>query len=171
MKERGLPKHGPQSGRRTWGRAQEREVTDPYKAAGKMREPAVCPQCQAVFRDGRWRWTDRPADAEEHVCPACHRINDKFPAGIITIETTAVPGHKDEILHLVRNAEAAEKREHPLGRIMTIDEEPGRLIVSTTDIHLPRRIGEALERSFQGKAGFDYDDNSYFVRVHWAREA
>lgn len=170
MKERGLQKHGPQSGRRTSGRAQEPTITDPYKAGGKLRQPTVCPQCQAVFHDGRWRWIARPAEAEEQLCPACHRINDKFPAGIVTIETAAVPEHKEEILRLLRNTEKAERKEHALGRIMEIEDKAGRLTVTTTDIHLPRRIGEALERSFQGRSSFDYDDNSYFVRVHWARQ-
>ena len=61
---------------------QER-VHDPYKARGKDDGPAECPQCLAVYDEGRWRWAaGRPkAGAEKELCPACHRINDAYPAG------------------------------------------------------------------------------------------
>ena len=38
--------------------------------------------------------------------------------------------------------DAREKREHPLNRIMAIEREGDALVVKTTDIHLPRRIGD-----------------------------
>jgi len=59
--------------------------------------------------------------------------------------------HKDQIVGLARNEEAAEKGEHPLDRIISIEETNEGLVISTTDIHLPRRIGEALKRAFHGE--------------------
>lgn len=105
------------------------------------------------------------------LCQACQRTNDHYPAGIVTLTGTFVVAHKDEIVGLVRNQEEAEQPEHPLNRIMTVAEEaPDRLIISTTDIHLPRRIGEAMNRAYNGSLDEDFDEDGYFVRVNWHRD-
>lgn len=45
------------------------------------------------------------------------------------------------------------------------------LVIKTTDIHLPRRIGEAMHRAFHGELHVHYDEENYFVRVEWWRVA
>ena len=52
---------------------------------------------------------------------------------------------------------------------MAIDEEDEAIVIKTTDIHLPRRIGAAVTRAFHGKLKEDFDDAGYFVRVTWTR--
>ena len=90
---------------------------DPYKAHGKLPEPTSCPKCGAVFENGRWRWAmSAPAGAQAHICPACHRIADKFPAGELTLEGGFLARHSAEIIGLARNIEEAQKREHPMQR-------------------------------------------------------
>ena len=91
-------------------------VHDPYKTRLKLPEPTVCPQCGAVFHDGRWHWAAKPYPAHEELCQACHRINDHCPAGKLTIAGAFAMRHKDEILHLARHQEEQEKAEHPLHR-------------------------------------------------------
>ena len=79
--------------------------------------------------------------------------------------------HRNEVLALVRNVEKAERGEHCQNRIMAIEEpEKGALVVTTTDIHLPQRIGEAMHRAYHGNLETHYDEDSYFVRVEWQRE-
>jgi hypothetical protein len=146
-------------------------VHDPYKTRLKLSEPTVCPQCGAVYHDGRWRWSPRPEGAHEELCQACHRINDRYPAGEVTIAGGFVPAHKDEIVALVRHQEEQEKGDHPLHRIMATEERDGGLVVQTTDIHLPRRIGEALAHAYRGELDFRYDEEAYFIRVQWRRES
>ena len=41
------------------------------------------------------------------------------------------------------------------------------IVIQTTDIHLPRRIGEAAERAFHGSLEEQFDERGYFVRVDW----
>ena len=53
---------------------------------------------------------------------------------------------------------------------MAIDAAPERITVTTTDIHLPRRIGEALTSAFEGKLDLTYDEDGYFLRVGWHRD-
>ncbi len=144
---------------------------DPYKARQKLHEPTVCPQCAAVFHEGRWQWKERPEGAHEERCPACHRINDKYPAGELTLGGTFLAGHREEIIKLARNIEKAEKREHPLQRIMGIDDTAGTIVITTTDIHLPRRIGHAIVDAFKGNLQTHYDEGGYFVRMAWKRES
>ena len=43
-------------------------IHDPYKTRLKLPEPTVCPQCGAVYHDGRWDWATRPEPAHEEVC-------------------------------------------------------------------------------------------------------
>ncbi len=161
---------GPAAGPRRWGRAQTRSITDPYKQMKKPHEPTVCPQCGAVYHEGHWQWIERPAAAHEALCSACHRINDEFPAGEVTVHGSFLAGHRDEILHIVRRQEEIENAEHPLNRIMKIDDAGDRIVVTTTEIHLPRRIGEALKSAFDGELDFNYDEDGYFLRVDWHRD-
>ncbi len=160
----------PAAGRRRWGRSQRDRILDPYKATHKAHEAAVCEQCGAVYQHGRWDWGERPEGAATMICQACHRTNDHYPAGIVTLSGPLVASQRGEITQLVRHQEEAEKPEHPLNRIMSIElEAPDRLVIRTTDIHLPRRIGEAITRAYKGTLTEHYDEGGYFVRVNWTR--
>jgi NMD protein affecting ribosome stability and mRNA decay len=147
---------------------QEREH-DAYKSRWKLPEPAVCPQCGAVFHEGRWQWAARPAQAHEETCPACHRIEDKFPAGFVHLTGEFFAQHREELMHLVRNEGEREGSEHPLKRIMDTEDEDGGVVVTTTSIHLARRIGEALHHAYHGELEFHYNDAEKLLRVHWRR--
>ncbi|MDF1563277.1 MAG: BCAM0308 family protein [Deltaproteobacteria bacterium] len=142
---------------------------DAYRSSGKVSEPAACPDCGAVFHRGRWQWASRPEGAAEHRCPACNRIDDHYPAGIVTIEGPFFRQHREEVLGLVLNRENAEKMERPLHRIMSIVEDGDVLEVSTTDLHLPRCIGVALQRAYDGELDYHYEAGEQLLRVHWSR--
>jgi hypothetical protein len=169
----GGPFTGSTHDRRVLGRAQDEGVNDPYKLRRKLHEPTRCPRCGAVYHEGRWQWMERPpAKAHEEFCQACHRINDAYPAGIVTLKGAFVREHGDEMVNLARNLEQAEKQEHPLNRIMTIEKEaPDTIVISTTDIHLPRRIGTAIDHAFHGDLKLHFDEDNYFIRVDWTRES
>ena len=73
------------------------EHNDPYRPKTKLPQPTVCPQCALVFEDGRWQSAARPAGTvHEHRCPACRRINDRFPAGYVTLQGDFVDTHRRE---------------------------------------------------------------------------
>jgi hypothetical protein len=146
-------------------------VHDPYKARVKPPDPAVCPRCGAVYETGRWHWGPPPPGVAAQLCQACQRIEDDYPAGELTIAGGFVASHRDEIVNLARNQEALEKGERPLHRIMDIEETPDGFLIRTTDIHLPRRIGEALFRAFEGELDFHYEEEAYRIRVSWTRAA
>jgi NMD protein affecting ribosome stability and mRNA decay len=142
---------------------------DAYKARHKLPEPTVCPQCGAVFHAGRWQWLPRPEQAHEEMCPACHRIHDVFPAGYVSVGGAFFRDNRDELLNLVKNAEERAKAEHPLKRIMKIEDADDGILVTTTDIHLARGIGEALHHAYQGELEFHYNEQENLLRVVWER--
>ncbi len=144
-------------------------VHDAYKAKGKLPEPSVCSQCGAVFHKGRWQWLLASTNAERTICPACHRIHDHFPAGFLTLSGDFFYAHRDEIMHSVHNNEQHERAEHPLKRIMAIEEKNGKTLITTTDIHLVRGIGESLHHAYQGELNFHYNPEQNLLRVSWAR--
>jgi hypothetical protein len=156
----------PHRHRRRFGRSQDPQIEDPYRQQAKPREATLCPGCGAVFQKGRWRWAAPLASAHEALCPACHRI--RMAAGVVTVAGDGAA--KAEIVNLARNLADQEKAEHPLHRIMAIEEPAGSLVINTTDIHLPRRIGEALHNAYRGDLDFRYDEAGYFIRVEWKRD-
>jgi NMD protein affecting ribosome stability and mRNA decay len=107
----------------------------------------------------------------EELCPACRRIKDEFPTGVVTLRGDFARVHKDEMVSLALHQEAAEKKEHPFNRIINIEESVEGIVITTTDIHLPRRIGEAIQRAFHGQIDDIFDKGGYFVRVNWTRDA
>ncbi|MFA6203538.1 MAG: BCAM0308 family protein [Gallionella sp.] len=146
---------------------QER-VHDAYKSRGKLHEPSVCSECGAVFHAGRWQWLQAPADAHQETCPACHRILDHYPAGYLSLKGSFFSSHRDEIMQLLHHHEKHERAEHPLKRIIAIEEKPGETLVSTTDIHLARGMGEALHHAYQGELEYHYNPEENLLRVNWA---
>lgn len=148
------------------------EVHDPYMARSKPKEPAVCSECGAVFHKGRWQWAALPAgEVNEFMCPACERIRDNMPAGILTLSGSFLGKHRDEILKLIHNKVEEEKAEHPMKRLMGIEDgSEGELIVRFTDLHLPRGTGEAIERAYDGELEIQYTKESNLVRVYWNRD-
>ena len=122
-----------------------------------------------MYLDGRWSWAGAPKGAHKAVCAACQRIADRFPAGRIEIGGAFFKDHREEILRLVRNVEATEKKERPMERIMAIEDEGDQTVVTTTGIHVARRIGESLSHSYQGEFDFSYGDGEDSIRVSWSR--
>ncbi len=144
-------------------------VHDTYKTKGKLSEPTVCPGCGAVFHAGRWQWLDKPKDAHQTNCPACHRVHDDFPAGYVSLAGDFFAAHEQEMLQLIHHHEAQEKANHPLQRIMAIEKTQQGTLITTTDIHLARGIGDALHHAYQGVLEFHYNPQQNLLRVNWSR--
>lgn len=142
---------------------------DTYKATHKPREPTVCPACGAVYHRGRWHWAEKPEDAHQALCPACARIHDHYPAGYINLRGGFLREHRDDIVNLVRNIETREKAEHPLKRIMNIEEEDGGLLITTTDLHLAKSIGDGIQHAWHGELDYKYADESNIIHIAWER--
>jgi hypothetical protein len=106
----------PRTTRRIAGHAQQDHILDPYQRRQKLHEGTVCPQCGALYHAGRWQWGTKGEGTDQELCAACRRINDKFPAGVVTLRGDFAQEHKEEMISLARHQEAAEKKEHPPAR-------------------------------------------------------
>ncbi|MEO0072984.1 MAG: hypothetical protein ABIK10_06120, partial [candidate division WOR-3 bacterium] len=75
-------------------RSQERsgpspKLTDPYLVK-KIPEPNICPGCGLVYYKKRWRKDEElkntfTGPVYNQKCPACRKIEDHYPMGIVTI--------------------------------------------------------------------------------------
>jgi len=155
--------------RRHIDRALDDMVDDPYQPKRKLAGPALCPGCGAVYRRGRWSWAAAPRNATRHACPACRRIAERNPAGYVRLAGAFLAQHRDEVLQLVRNEEAREKSTHPLQRIMTLRQAGKEVEITTTDVHMAHRLGEAVRSAFQGDLEVKYSHDEHLVRVRWTR--
>ena len=143
---------------------------DPYFNKQKIKEPASCPECGSVYRKGAWHWEDRPKDARDHICPACKRINDKLPAGYVSLSGAYLELHREEILNLVKNIAEQAKQTHPLKRIMDIERDEKETLITLTDTHLAREIGNAIHHSQGGNLDLQYPEGGDIVRLVWQRD-
>lgn len=142
------------------------------EAPGKLPELAACPKCHASYRNGRWTWKLAPADAYEHLCPACERIASDYPAGVIYLEGAFVAAHREELDNLLHNIEERERAEHPLKRIMAIADEDTGFSVTVTDGKLAQSFGQALQHAYEGQLEQPPpSDPENLVRVRWSRDA
>jgi NMD protein affecting ribosome stability and mRNA decay len=156
-----------QYGRRD--RLVQQKQHDTYKEDRKWPEPTACAECNAVYIEGRWTWHEPSFKANKVLCPACRRIAENYPAGYLELKGSFFKKHQEEMLNLIRNEEKEEKGEHPLERIMDITEEDEQTLITTTGIHIARRIGEAVSRAYKGDLSFTYGDGEKTIRMLWDR--
>lgn len=138
---------------------------DPYRDKKKLQDASVCPNCGAVVDRGRWAWGSVEVVTAEVLCPACRRIADRCEAGRLEIRGALVESRRTELDRLIRNVGADAQASRPLERIMSVDYDGAICIVLTTDIHLPRRLADAIQSAFGGEVSVAYGENAYQVRA------
>jgi uncharacterized protein (DUF2249 family) len=72
-------------------------------------------------------------------------------------------------MNTIENEAAQETGEHPMHRIMDRQREGEDVVITTSDIHLPRRLGEALRKAYRGAFDFEYVKEDQILRAHWQR--
>ena len=147
---------------------QEREH-DTYRIRGKLPDPTACPDCSAIYRQGRWSWGPAPDGADQVVCPACRRIRDRYPGGNLSLSGGFLAEHRAELIALARNVEARANQQHPLKRLMEIHEAGDAIEITVTHPNLARAIGEAVHSAYQGQLDFRYTEEENVLRVRWER--
>ena len=113
-------------------------------------EAATCPDCDAVFCDGRWQWLPMPERTCYRLCPACIREREDAPAGCLRIEGELLTRHRGEVVKLARAIAEQARYDDPLARIMAISSLPDAVAITTTDCELMQQIGDALRRAYPG---------------------
>jgi len=138
----------------------------------KLADVTGCPKCGACYRKGRWTWRTAPTGSHEQLCPACERIADRYPAGVLHVEGAFAAAHRDDLIGLVRNIEERERSDHPLKRVMSLRTRKNGFVVETTDGKLAQTLGRALHKAHDGKLEHPPTtaDKENLVRVRWVRD-
>jgi NMD protein affecting ribosome stability and mRNA decay len=142
---------------------------DVYQEVGKRPEPTLCTQCGAVYSKGKWSWDKIPKKANKTICPACKRSAANYPAGYIELRGDFFKKNHDVIVNLIRNTEKLEQSIYPLERIMSVEIKNDHTLIMTTGVHIARRIGSALSRSYKGDYSFHYGKSEKSIRIYWER--
>ncbi len=144
---------------------------DVYRNKEGVGGAAYC-QCGAVFSNKRWHYAAcnaSPRGEQQVVCPACHRIADRNPAGIVTLKGSFFAAHGEEIDNLIKNTAEAAVMKNPLGRIMDINREKEGVTITTTDAKLAQKIGREVFKSHGGDLQFTSSHAVGPVRISWSR--
>ena len=151
--------------------------TDSYLPRGAAsRSIGVCNGCGAVYMNKRWYAENgKSAIANKEkvqlTCPACLKIRDNFPGGIVTLKGDYVLPHKADLMNLIRNEEERARGLNPLERVIAIKENGfGSIVISTTNEKLAQRIGRAIKKAFHGDVAYHWSHDNKLVRVDWVRE-
>jgi NMD protein affecting ribosome stability and mRNA decay len=142
---------------------------DAYRLDRKLADPTTCTHCNATFHRGRWTWEEAPKGSAKVTCPACRRIADEYPGAWLTLGGEFFEDHRGEVISLAIAKEAHEKAEHPLQRIIAMQEGALETLITTTDPHLARVIAEAILSAFKGKLELDYAKDENSLRASWHR--
>ena len=149
---------------------------DPYNPRKGPPDVGVCPDCHAISRKKRWY-----LDEAEYVslarggavlrrCPACRKIADGFPSGVVTLRGRFLRTHRDEILMIVRNEERRARETNPLERIMEIRDGDESVEILTTDEKLAQRIGREIGKAYHGIVSYKWSEDANLLRVNWSRD-
>ena len=152
--------------------------TDVYLPSQGMKEVAVCTGCKALYWNKRWYLDENESTKlssdmvrNEVTCPACQRIQDKNPAGVVTFTGDYLVMHEIEILNTIKNVEEKARTKNPLSRIMEIKQEDNVLTINTTDEKLAEKLGRDIFKAHSGDLEFQWSKDMNFVRVNWNRNA
>lgn len=144
--------------------------TDAYQDKGGARGGGYC-SCGARFRNKRWYQDDGAEKHEEHelICPACRRISDRNPAGIVSLSGDFLAAHESEIRNLITATAQRAAIKNPLCRIMEICNESDSVTITTTDVKLAQKIGQDIFKSHGGLLNYIWSRAETPVRVTWSR--
>jgi len=149
---------------------------DPYVPEGGLKEPAVCRECHAVYRHKRWQLPLVDVAGFENDpsvlwvnCPACQKIAEQYPEGIVTLAGDYLWHHEAEIRNILSNEVERVRAKNPGARIIKMTKEDGRLVIETTEQKLAEHLGRTLGRAHSGTLQVDWSGSPRMCRVSWER--
>jgi hypothetical protein len=149
---------------------------DPYIPDTHLVEGTRCSECGAIYHNQHWTLdeaivTRLSIDREqpEQVCPACRKVRDQDPGGVVTLSGPFWSDHRDEILNLIQNEEKRAMATNPLERLIDISSEGENLVIRTTNEKLAQRLGRALHRAYNGEVEYKWSEDNKLARVSWFR--
>ncbi|MEE4253011.1 MAG: hypothetical protein V2I50_03105, partial [Desulfuromusa sp.] len=113
---------------------------DPFASDKALKEPALCKDCQSYLYHKRWlnvpeTYQKLKSDLRVHwvTCPACRKIAESYPEGIVTLRGSYLWKHEDEILRLLKNVETESFDRNPQQRIIRQSQIEEQIVIETTE--------------------------------------
>lgn len=157
-------------------RGRKRTSDDPYMPESGLKEPALCQVCHALYRHKRWQLEPEVVAAMEAdpatqwmTCPACQKIAEHYPEGIVTLRGDYLWRHETEIRNILSNEAERVMAKNPISRIMTIATAGESLVIETTEQKLAEHLGRSLNRAHNGELQVAWSRSPRVCRVNWER--
>ncbi len=156
------------------------KLKDPYMDRNIYKDPTICPTCKLIYHNKRWFWDEKlynelmekKNEVNFKECPACRKIRDHYPLGIVYFDVSGLrPDEYENLKRRIANEAEYEKDRNPLARIMREYEEDGYYVVETTTETLAKKIAKAVQKTFHGNTQFNFSDGQKFLRIEWSRES
>ncbi len=150
------------------------KIKDPYMDRSLYKDPTLCPSCGLIYHGKRWKMdpelikTLKEKDKEIYSkeCPACRKIKDKYPLGIVEIEGNFIEEKNEEIHARIKHIAAEEYNHNPLERIIEIQNSKGKIAILTTTEHLAEKIGKKIAKTFHKNIKISFSEQEKLVRVY-----
>lgn len=157
-------------------RGRVRTSEDPYLPAEGLKENTICTDCHAIYRGKHWLLDEKSfAGLEQNPrtlrvsCPACQKVADRYPEGIVTLTGGYLWEHEQEIRNILSNEEKKAFAKNPMERIIRMDRSGDAMVIETTEEKLAEHLGRALHRAHQGKLDITWGREQGVCRVSWQR--
>ncbi len=145
------------------------------RQSGRLREPAVCERCGAIYSRRVWRrprvLTARQLDrAVWTECPACRQSSGGEYCGRVVARGAFALANDAAIRERIENIAARAQVTQPERRVVSIEREGDDLEVLTTSQKLAHRIVHELKKTFRGRARYEWSDDGSLYAI-WERLA
>ncbi|MGQ9456239.1 MAG: BCAM0308 family protein [Armatimonadota bacterium] len=154
---------------------------DPYIPREHVPDGTKCELCGSIAQGGHWHLLEDyqlPVQKEgsrsymhETLCPACRKIQDHVPGGIVRITGSFVWDHEEEVMNLIRNEAIKAMGLNPLERIMSLEYVDNAIEITTTNEKLAQKIGRALHKAYSGTIEYKWSEDTKLARVSWHRDS
>jgi NMD protein affecting ribosome stability and mRNA decay len=150
---------------------------DSYLSDLKPDEVVVCRECRSVYAGQRWQLEHQAArelsDAKQvfdALCPACEKIRDRMPGGVLSLSGRFLSEHESEIVNLLHHENSKAMEVNPLERLIDIERSDDGLTVLTTTEKMAQRLGRAVHKACSGEVEYKWSEDDKLLRVNWRRD-
>jgi hypothetical protein len=144
------------------------------KRTGRLREPAACERCGAIFSHRSWRRGHRVTKAlldraSWTQCPACKQASAGEYCGRVLIRGRYAVDHETLIRQRLANVDAQAQLTQPERRLVSVERNGAVFEALTTSQKLAHRIVHELKKAFHGRASYKWSDDGSLFAV-WERD-
>ena len=102
-------------------------------------------------------------------CPACLKIAEHYPEGIVTLRGDYLWRHEAEIRNILKKEAERVMAKNPVARIISMEKIEGELMIETTEQKLAEHLGRTLNRAHHGDLQVAWSGSPRICRVNWER--